>query len=60
MGKRKVKSLTAVVREDRKAMVRFMEVGVDTETIRKAYPEYTVQQIAAIRAHKTMGNYIFD
>lgn len=58
MAKRKV--FTKIVDEDRSAIVRFILAGVDTETVVKAYPEYTRQQVAAIRAHNTMGTYIFS
>jgi hypothetical protein len=59
MAKRSSKkvSLTKVTTEDRNAIVRFVAVGVDTATVLKAYPEYTRQQVAALRAHNTMGNY---
>lgn len=58
MAKRKV--FTKIAEEDRSAIVRFISAGVDTGTVMKAYPEYTRQQVAAIRAHNTMGTYIFS
>jgi hypothetical protein len=48
--------LSKITSEHRNAIVRLVEVGVDSTTINDAYPEYTRQQIAAVRAHVTMGN----
>jgi len=54
--KRKFK-FQKVTSEHKDAIVRIVSAGVDTSTVVEAYPEYTKGQIAAVRAHVTMGTY---
>ncbi|MCK9441176.1 MAG: hypothetical protein M0Q13_07125 [Methanothrix sp.] len=59
MSKRKavVFTKTKVSTEHKDAIIRIVSAGVDTATVLKAYPEYTRQQVAAVKAHVTMGTY---
>lgn len=52
-----MRSITKVSEEHKDAILRLVRVGIDTATVMEAYPEYTRQQIAALRAHVTMGTY---
>ena len=42
---------------EKQAIIEAIMNGADTKTLVNLYPSYTTQQIAAIRAHVTMGTY---
>ncbi|MAG50220.1 hypothetical protein CL621_01105 [archaeon] len=42
---------------EKQAIIEAIMGGTDTKTLVNLYPHYTTQQIAAIRAHVTMGTY---
>lgn len=53
---KKRKVFSRVIVEHRNAIVRLLRAGFNNATVLVIYPEYTRQQIAAIKAHITMKN----
>ena len=43
--------------KDKAKIVRLCDTGYSTHQIADRFPNYTVMQISAIKAHRTMGTY---
>ncbi|HRZ18708.1 MAG TPA: hypothetical protein P5136_01510 [Methanofastidiosum sp.] len=55
-----MKTLLKITSEDKQRMIVHHKAGVDSNTMRSRFPslrKYTRQQIAAVKAHCTMGKY---
>jgi hypothetical protein len=46
-----------ILSQDKAKMVQLFEKGYSTHQITERFPQYTVMQVSAIKAHITMGTY---
>lgn len=52
------KTLVKIKQSDKTHMIRYFENGKKVVDIQSKFPEYTRNQLAAVKAHVNMGTYV--